>query len=408
MVALAHELRSRSHAVKIGAPPDFGDWIVAQGLDFSPVGVNIRRYLTDNPELFTGRPRQSLKAAEHFFRQEMPAQAQGMMPLCEWADVVAWGGLAIAALPVAEHLKRPALGVFYSSCLLPSGLHPPPNIPWHGLPRWTNHVFWALNRLASERVAGRPVNAVRAQMGLPAVNFRDHLLREGRHWLANDPLIFAHDPAWPATVERGSNFIFYDDPRPIDPDLQAWIDDGEPPVFFGFGSMAGHNTRRVEDMVGQAVGALGRRCLVGAGWADLGQGPLPAGWRVVGDVPHAKLFPQMAAVVHHGGSGTTANALRAGVPQLVLPLILDQHYHAHCLHRAGLMPRPISMAKIKAAQLAAGIRAVMQVPAAQRQAIAARLRASNGAAAIGDRLEGLAAHSSSSRDSPTSPQSINP
>ena len=110
---------------------------------------------------------------------------------------------------------------------------------------------------------------------------------------------------------------------------------------------------------------------------------------MVGEVSHQTLFPRMAAVVHHGGSGTTANALRAGVPQVVLPLILDQFHHAHRLQLAGLAPKAASMEKVTAQQLSAAIEAAIAMPPEPRQAVAARLRASDGAGAVADALEAL-------------------
>ena len=208
--------------------------------------------------------------------------------------------------------------------------------------------------------------------------------------MATDDALFPHDSRWAATV-KPANFIQYDDPQPLDAELQHWLDDGEPPVFVGFGSMSGHNTQRVEQLVRVALSQIGRRCLIGAGWAGLGGGELPAGWRMVREVPHARLFPRVAAVVHHGGSGTTANALRAGVPQLILPLILDQYYHAHRLHVAGLMPKPISMEKINAQQLADGIRSVIAQPEWPRRQIARRLQDSDGRTIIANELESMAA-----------------
>ena len=215
--------------------------------------------------------------------------------------------------------------------------------------------------------------------------FEDHPLA-----IAADEVLFPPDSLWEGRYPY-ANFIFFDDPAPLDPELNAWLMDGEPPVFVGFGSMSGEGTDRVEGMIVEAVSTTGRRCIVGAGWAGLGTGALPPGWRVVRDAPHALLFPRTAVVVHHGGSGTTAQALRAGVPQVLLPLILDQFHHAHRLHIAGIAPRPVPMEKITAAELASAIQAALDLPAGPRQAAAARLHASDGRGDIVRRVETMAA-----------------
>lgn len=389
MVALALALRERGHQVRVGAPPDFGPWITTQGLDFVPVGVDVQRYLTDHPDLFSGAPRRALAAARHFFNQEIPAQARDMTPLCRWADVVAWGGLAMVAQHVAESCRRPSLGVLYSPCVLPSELHAPAAMPYHGLPTWLNRWLWRLSQWSTERIGGQPINRVRATLGLPPVELREHMFEQGRLLMAADAELFPHDPNWPASV-KSTSFIFHDDPQPLDPSLSEWLAEGPPPVWIGFGSMGGDHARRVEDLLLPAMTRLGMRYLIGSGWAGLGQGALPAGWRVVREAPHPRLFPRMAAVVHHGGSGTTANALRAGVPQLIVPLILDQHYHAHCLYKAGLMPKPVPMTRMTADRLADGLRWVMDHGAPLRQAAAERLQRSDARGDIARELEALA------------------
>lgn len=163
-------------------------------------------------------------------------------------------------------------------------------------------------------------------------------------------------------------------------------------MFICFGSMSAEGTDRIGRMIVDAVSATGRRCIVGAGWAGLGAGTMPAAWRVVREAaPHALLFPRVAAVVHHGGSGTTASALRAGVAQVLLPLILDQFHHAHRLHLAGIAPRPVPMERITAGELAEAIRTALAMPGGPRLAAAERLRASDGRAEIVRRLETLVA-----------------
>jgi UDP:flavonoid glycosyltransferase YjiC (YdhE family) len=274
------------------------------------------------------------------------------------------------------------------------------NIPWHGLPNWMNDLLWRANRLLGDSLGLKTLNTMRASFGLPPVDqLRRHMFEDHPLVIAADEILFPPDPLWEGRYPY-ANFIFFDDPAPLDRELDAWLAAGEPPVFVGFGSMSGEGTDRVEGMIAEAVSATGRRCIVGAGWAGLGAGSLPSGWRVVRDAPHALLFPRTAVVVHHGGSGTTAQALRAGVPQVLLPLILDQFHHAHRLHIAGIAPRPVPMEKITAVELARAIRAALELPTAPRQAAAARLRASDGRGDIVQRVEALVAAGEQSRRRP--------
>jgi UDP:flavonoid glycosyltransferase YjiC (YdhE family) len=304
------------------------------------------------------------------------------------ADAIAWAGLALTAPSAAKHLGIPALGVLYSTCMVPSGMHPPPTVRWHGLSPWINRTLWWLHDHLAANMVGQPLNQARRQAGLTAVNLRDHLLQGGEYAIAADETLFPGDPAWQPNLQR-ANYFFLNDPEPLDPELEAWLQDGEPPVYIGFGSMGGPGTQRLEALLQQALKASGRRCLIAAGWAGLGNQSLPPGWRRIAAAPHAQLFPRVAVVVHHGGSGTTAQALRAGVPQVLLPLILDQYHHAHRLHRAGLTPAPVSMERISAKQLGQSIEAAIAWPLAPRQAAAMRLQQSEGTTQVAKQIETL-------------------
>jgi UDP:flavonoid glycosyltransferase YjiC (YdhE family) len=391
MLALAQACVARGHVPLIAAPLNFETWVRSLGFDFAPLGLDMQVFLAENRDIMTGKPLKMLREMSRYFNEQIPLQAQQLKPVCDNADAVIYGGLAFAAPTVAEHLRLPVLGVLYTTCLLPSSQHPPPNIPWHGLPDWMNDLLWRANRLLGDSLGRSTLNTMRASFGLPPVDhlrrylFEDHLLV-----IAADEALFPPDAAWQGRYPY-ANFIYFDDPTPLDPELEAWLADGEPPVFVGFGSMSGEGTDRVEGMIVEAVSATGRRCIVGAGWAGLGAGALPKGWRVVREAPHALLFPRTAAVVHHGGSGTTASALRAGVPQVLLPLILDQFHHAHRLHLAGIAPRPVPMESISASELAKAISTALELPEGPRRAAAERLRASDGCGDIVRRLEALAA-----------------
>ena len=391
MLAIAQVLVAHGHTCVVAAPPNFEGWVTSLGFEFAPLGADMQVYMQENRQGMGGNPLKMLRVASRYFSEQIPLQVKQLVPVCQGAQAILWGGIAMAAPSVAEHLRLPILGVLFTTCMLPSSLHPPPMVPWHGMPHWMNDLLWRANRMLGDKLASGTLNSARASIALPPIEgVRRHLMEECPLVIAADEALFPPDAAWQGRYPF-ANFIYFDDPTPLDAELDAWLADGEPPVFVGFGSMSSEGTDRIGRIIVEAISATGRRCIVGVGWAGLGAGAMPAGWRVVREAPHALLFPRVAAVVHHGGSGTTASALRAGVPQVLLPLILDQFHHAHRLHLAGIAPRPVPMERINAGELAEAIRIALALPEGPRLAAAERLRASDGRAEIVRRLEMLVA-----------------
>ncbi len=393
MLALAQALAERGHVPVLAAPPNFEAWIRSLGFEFSPLGVDIRVMFAQQPDLLTGNPWRMLKGAVRYLGAQPALQMHQLKGICASADVMLYGGLALFVAPsVCESLDLPGFGVLFTTSLLPSDQHPPPTIPWHGLPPWLNQLIWRVDRPLGNLLLRGRLNRARASLGLlPVPDIWSHLLSGNPPSLAVDEILLPADNRWQGRYPY-ANFLFLDDPAALDPELEAWLYAGEPPVFVGFGSMSGQATQRIERLIVEAVSATGRRCIVGAGWAAMSGAALPPGWRVVSDAPHARLFPRAAVVVHHGGSGTTAQALRAGVPQVVLPLILDQFHHAHRLYLMGLAPRPLPMEKVTAAGLTQAIEAALALPAGPRATASARLLASHGREQIVQRVEALFAH----------------
>jgi vancomycin aglycone glucosyltransferase len=397
MLAMAQALKSRGHRPLVAAPANFETWVRSLGFDFAVLGADMQAFLADNPEILTSKP---LKMGHHslaFFKTHAPMQAEQLLAICKGADALLYAGLAVFFAPtVAQALGIAAMHVQFTTCVLPSAAYPPVAFPWHGLPAWVNKVLWWINARVSNRAMLPTLNALRSRISQiqsperalsPVVNIWDHILNCYPLVIAADAQVLPPDRNW-----RGrylyANFLYFDDPRPLDADLEAWLNAGEPPVYIGFGSMAGAATSRIEGLLVQALVGSGRRVLIGAGWAALAvHSALPPGWRVVADAPHALLFQRVAVVVHHGGSGTTAQALRAGAAQVVLPLILDQFHQAHRLHVQGLTPRPVFMEKVTARQLRQSVETAITMPPGPRMEVAQRLRQTNAATDIAVRLE---------------------
>jgi vancomycin aglycone glucosyltransferase len=124
------------------------------------------------------------------------------------------------------------------------------------------------------------------------------------------------------------------DERPLSPELEAFLEASEPPVYFGFGSIrAPENLSR---MMIESARALGRRAIMSRGWADLSLTDAAPDGFAIGEVNQQALFTRVAAVVHHGGAGTTTAAARAGAPHVVIPQHYDQYYWARRVHQLGI------------------------------------------------------------------------
>ena len=319
IVALALHLRAIGHSARICAPPNFGDWVEGFGVPFVPLGHD----LTQGPQYVPGGARASVAA--HF------AALREAAADCD--AIVGCAVMQIAARSVAELRGIPYFYASYAPVTLPSPHHLPVPVseqPGSGTDdrraQWDHDAQWWNDTWRDG------LNEQRAAVGLPAVSdVRSHVLTD-RPLLAADPLL----APWATTSELSvvqTGAWLTTDKEPLPPEVEAFLDGGEPPIYFGFGSM------RVALALGPtmvaAAGALGYRAIVMRGWARLTTPPSPS-WLPVEEINHQALFPRVAAVVHHGGSGTTTAAARAGVPQVAIPHHYDQYYYAERVAALGI------------------------------------------------------------------------
>lgn len=163
-------------------------------------------------------------------------------------------------------------------------------------------------------------------------------------------------------------------------ELLDFLGSGPRPVYVGFGSMNNRDPEETTDLVVQALVRSGQRGILGLGWGGLASTKLPDSIFPIRSAPHDWVFPRMAAVVHHGGAGTTAAGLRAGVPTVVVPFMSDQPLWARRVHELGAGPRPIPRKRLTARRLEKAIRQAVTDPRIQKHArrLGERLRAEDG------------------------------
>ncbi|GGM90971.1 glycosyltransferase [Streptomyces fuscichromogenes] len=271
------------------------------------------------------------------YRAELVATQFDVFPSAlDGCDALVAAGLAqTAARSAAEAAGVRYVYVSYAAVHLPSPYHaPPPRPGWPEPAETDNLARWELDARAVHAEFGEALNGHRSSIGLPPVaDVRGHVLTD-RPWLAADPALGPWRTTPGLDVTQTGAWTLPDE-RPLPADLVTFLEAGDPPVYVGFGSMI--PPQDIAGSVIEAIRAQGHRALVSRGWADLGLVDGRDDCFAIGEVSHQRLFGRVAAVVHHGGAGTTATAARAGVPQVVVAVQLsDNPYWAGQVAELGI------------------------------------------------------------------------
>lgn len=231
------------------------------------------------------------------------------------------------------------------------------------------------------------VNAFRAQAGLPGASAASFA-----HTLRTTPPIAAYSPAIiPPPEDRPeqvhiTGYLFLEERAAVwqpPPDLRAFLEAGPPPVSIGFGSMAGRDPAQLARLAIEALALSGQRGSPLTGWV-LHAETVPDTVERSDAAPHSWLFPRMAAVVHHGGAGTTAEGCVWGIPAVITPFAFDQFFWGARVQALGLGPAPIAHKQLTAARLAAAIHKAVTDPGIRQRAHACgqTIRSEDGVGAL--------------------------
>lgn len=176
-------------------------------------------------------------------------------------------------------------------------------------------------------------------------------------------LFFHQAEDWPSNIHTTGNWFIDKEPNFIPPtELTNFIDNGESPIYIGFGSMKDINTfRSTLNIIKEALDICKQRAVVGLGWSTLSfQEKLPDNIFLIESIPHSWLFPKMKLLVHHGGAGTTATGLCAGKATIIIPHNADQPAWGQKVYELGVGSKPIKKTKLTASKLASAIHFVLQ------------------------------------------------
>lgn len=393
-VALGAGLQAAGHKVRLITHGSYEAFARARGLDFCALEGDPRGIMTGeaghdmletggNPVTFLFRfARAGGEMIEGLFKDCRKG--------CEGAEAIIFSvtGMLAAGYHVAQEMGVP----FYGAFLQP--VHPTKACPDSIFPEWPANLGKGAYNMLVHNIAIQlawqlfrgAINRNRADvLDLPPLPFTGpfkQLYKEGHpEFYGFSPSVLPKPADWGESLHVTGYWYLDTDPEWQPPaDLVDFLQAGPPPVYIGFGSMSNRDPERITRLSVMALARARQRAVLMAGWGGLSKNDLPDHIFPVDAIPHDWLFPRVSAVVHHGGLGTTAEGLRAGVPSVIIPFFADQPFWAQRVFKLGVGPRYIPLKHLSVRNLSDAICAATGDSAMRRRAsaLAKRIRAENG------------------------------
>jgi len=392
-IALGKGLKKAGHDIRLISHVNFAELVNSKGLEFWPVDVDVQGIAQSSEMRERLGGGNFLKVLSQMAKEAELGALEAVkvgMSACQGMDLILTGlaGLYIG-LALAEKLELPLVQAYYIP-FTPTRLYPSfllPQIPIRlggSMNRLTYHlarqVMWQGFRSADNKVRNKELNLPSAPFWGP---YNSKSTRDNPILYGFSPSVIPQPPDWEKYIHiTGYWFLEPDEnwtpPQPLVDFLQG----GPPPVYIGFGSMSNSKPEETTNLVVKALAQTNQRGIILAGWGGLHTEDLPSTVFAVESVPFSWLFPRMAAVVHHGGAGTTAAGLRAGVPSVVVPFFGDQPFWGSRVAELGVGPAPIPLRTLTVDRLSNAIHTTVTDQTMRRGAVVlgAKIQAEDGIA----------------------------
>lgn len=347
MIALTLALKSADHDVLLAGPPEKKEWAEKLGCPYLAFGKDVTAFVDSKKDAV------SFGSWLDFMRlvqQSLELQLTQLPSLVKGCDLIISSSLMLGASTAAEFLKIPYRYILFTPQLIPSRFHPYPLIKTQNLPWWMNLCSWKAAAFIDKLNFTRIINRGRKRYGLQAVkNAWDHILGKNPVLACDKVIAEAPEDTAVETVQTG--YFHLDWLEKLPDELEMFLRDGDKPIYAGFGSMPVKDQKKNIPLLMKAARSTGQRIIINAFWNTRHTEQSEKNVFFSSQIPHQKLFPRTKVIVHHGGAGTTATAARAGVPQIIVPHILDQYYHGRKVFQKGLGSRPIWRSGLTAERL---------------------------------------------------------
>jgi UDP:flavonoid glycosyltransferase YjiC (YdhE family) len=352
--------------VKLITNPYFAELVAGAGLELVAIGTPEQYIeLSQHPDLWhpiRGSKLVLTHAAGGYLRKIYELVTNHFVP---GETVLCAHALDLGSRVAGEKLRAPVVSIDFAPAMIWS-IYDSPRLKGAltgpSVPRWLKRLqFWASDTLFVRPLLGSQLNGLRRELGLVPVK------RVFSSWMHDTTLVLGMfpdwfgppQPDWPSAT-RLTGFPLWDsqDGAELSADIRGFLTAGTPPIAFSPGS-ANRAAHQFFDAAVEACDRLGRRAILLTKYADQLPGSLPPSVRHFGFVPLSRLLPHTAALVHHGGTGSCAQGLAAGVPQLVRPMAFDQFDNSRRLARLGVAEE-ISVKAFRGPAIAAALERLLK------------------------------------------------
>ncbi len=342
MIALSLGLIDAGHDVRLVGPPEKKQWAQSLGCPYTGLGRDVTAFLDtiENPvSISTGL------TFVNYVRNEIHTQFEKLPRLIKNADLVIGSSLMFALSSLSESLNIKYRYVAFTPQLFPSSNHPFVAIKTQTLPKWCNNLTWKLAKFTDRFNSTFIVNKHRKVMGLPPLKDAwQHIFGVETIVASDSQIASIPKDILQSTIQTG--YLHLEMPDVTNPALDEFLKKGSPPVYSGFGSMPPKDQAKNTPLLIHAARQLKKRIIISKFWKGVPNVEQSKDVFFIKNYPHEYLFPKMAAIIHHGGAGTTATAALSGKPQVIVPHILDQYYHGYKVFKSGFGSKPIMRSKL--------------------------------------------------------------
>ncbi|MDD4645088.1 MAG: glycosyltransferase [Bacteroidales bacterium] len=353
-LAIGIAFRKQGDEVTVCAPENFRELFTSHGFSYHPVGLNFQAILSNDEADETGKNLRK-KNVIQLVIQSISDQFKLLPSVAKDAKLIIGNGLDFAGRSVAEYYKIPYFMISPMPLAFKSKYHSPMTIPLQNLPSWLNRLFWWTGELSGRLLFCKKINRYRRELGLDdVINYTDFMSKNAI--LAADRILAPLPPDCKNISQIG--FLDYDEGIELDEKIIDFINAGAPPIYIGFGSMGDPSSEKTKIILQRLLDVKELRFIISKGWANLNIETTRTNALFIDHVPFAKLFPKMSILVHHGGAGTTCTAVRAGIPQIIIPHGLDQFYWGNRVRALKIGVAPIPRKKLTSKKL---IKAIYEV-----------------------------------------------